>query len=417
MNIKMCVAPDAVSRWENIDFKTAEESVKKLQQRIAKAYSHRCFDKVATLQNKLIHSFYAKALAVNVVASSKGRYTSGIDSKLLDNSNDKYLMISDLRRRGYKPLPLKRIYIPKANGKMRPISIPTMKDRAMQTLYKFTLEPIAELTADDCSFSFRPKRSCRNAISRCEDILLHNPKMEWILKADIKSCFDNISHKWILDNIPMDKIILEKFLKCGFIERDDYHKTECGVPQGGCLSTVICNMTLDGLEGLLFEKFRKSVRIVRYADDIVIFGVDKTLLVQSVLPLVKQFLAERGLTLSDEKTEITYIKNGFTFLGWKVYKSNNQVFSVPSDKNIKSLLEKIEGILKGDLPRSCEDTCKKLNALIRGWLSYYANIAVKQSLYGVEFDVCTLVHSLTDDKRIVDFVQNLFNDFDKKYIN
>ncbi|MCM1062711.1 MAG: reverse transcriptase domain-containing protein, partial [Eubacterium sp.] len=155
----------------------------------------------------------------------------------------------------------------------------------------------------------------------------------------------------------------------------------------------------------------------RYADDIVVFGDDKTLLVQSVLPLVEHFLSERGLALSTEKTKLAYIKNGFTFLGWKVYKSDERIFLVPSNKNITSLLEKIGEILKGDFTRSYNATCKKLNALIRGWFSYYINIAVKQSLYGVEYEVCSQVHSLTDDKRIVDYVRYLFMELDKKYTN
>lgn len=414
MNEKSCAASDGIHRWKDIDIETARKNVKKLQRRIAEAYAHRCFDKSAYLQNVLIHSLCARVLAVDVVSRSRGCNTVGVDGKTLD---DVLYLIFDNNLRRYKPQPLKRIYIPKGDGKVRPISIPTVEDRVMQTLYKFALEPIAELTADDCSFGFRPRRSSRDALVRCGEILSHNPKMKWVLKADIKSCFDSINHQWIMDNIPINKSALRKFLKCGYVEKLNYYEMERGVPQGGCLSAIICNMTLDGLEDILYENFPNEVDVVRYADDIVIFGTDKPLLVRTVVPLIESFLRVRGLELSKEKTKLACVDDGFSFLGWRVYKSDERVYLIPTDKNITSLLEKIGKILKGDFTLSYKVTCKKLNALIRGWFNYYVNIAVKQSLYGVEYEVCRLVHDLTADKRVVDFVQNLFKDLDKKYTN
>jgi RNA-directed DNA polymerase len=189
-------------------------------------------------------------------------------------NDEKYQLICMLTRRGYKALPLKRIYIPKSNGTLRPLSIPTMKDRAMQTLYKFALEPIAELTADDCSFGFRPERSARGAIARCVDILTDNSNMRSILKADIRSCFDNISHKWILDNIPVDRKTLSNFLKCGYIDNGVFYETAKGVPQSGCLSTVICNMTLDGLEKILANEVWVPFFLVNQMEGVERAGVE-----------------------------------------------------------------------------------------------------------------------------------------------
>ncbi len=305
-------------------------------------------------------------------------------------------------------MPLKRIYIPKSSGTLRPLSIPTMKDRAMQTLYKFALEPIAELTADDCSFGFRSERSARGAIARCVDILTDNSNMSWILKADIRSCFDNISHKWILDNIPVDRKMLSNFLKCGYIDNGVFYKTTKGVPQGGCLSTVICNMTLDGLEKILVNEVGTSVRMVRYADDIVIFGESKAILVQSVVPLVSRFLAMRGLELSMEKTALFHIDTGFTFLGYKIIREGKNTIVLPTQKSIASLLNRIDGILKGDYVFSFENICRELNQMLRGWFNYYRGVATDQSLYGVEYDIMTLLHNLNGDKQIAEFINKLF---------
>ena len=217
MNGKLCATPHKVNSWQEIDFKAAEYYVKKLQMRIAKAVKEQKWGKVNALQWTLTHSFYAKALAVKRVTENKGKRTSGIDHELWESPESKFKAIEKLERRGYRAQPLRRIYIPKKNGKLRPLSIPTMTDRAMQTLYRFALEPIAETTADTHSYGFRPKRCVQDAIERCFNMLSRKRSAAWILEGDIKGCFDNISHEWILKRIPMDKAILRQFLKSGYI--------------------------------------------------------------------------------------------------------------------------------------------------------------------------------------------------------
>lgn len=144
MNGKPCASPGIATCWEEIDWQKARAYVKKLQMRIVKAQKEGHYSKVKSLQWLLTHSFYAKALAVKRVTSNSGKRTSGVDHELWLTPQAKFIAISKLNRRGYRPQPLRRHYIPKKNGKMRPLSIPTMTDRAMQTLYKFSLEPIAE---------------------------------------------------------------------------------------------------------------------------------------------------------------------------------------------------------------------------------------------------------------------------------
>lgn len=160
------------------------------------------YSKVKTLQWLLTHSFYAKALAVKRVTSNKGKNTAGVDHELWKTPKGKFEAIDKLKRRGYKPQPLRRVYIPKKNGKLRPLSIPTMTDRAMQTLYKFALEPLAETLADPNSYGFRIGRSTHDAIGQCFNDLCRADSPQWILEGDIKGCFDHISHSWLMKKYP-----------------------------------------------------------------------------------------------------------------------------------------------------------------------------------------------------------------------
>lgn len=401
----MCATPDSICCWEDIDFKIAEKKVKKLQRRIKVAYGNKRYDVVKYLQHTLIHSFYAKALAVKIVSTNNGKNTPGVDGIIWNTSELKFNAIKDLKRRGYKTKSLRRIYIPKSDGRVRPLSIPTMKDRAMQTLYRLALEPIAELTADECSYGYRIKRSAKDAILCCCDYLSEDSSLEWVLKLDIKSCFDTISHEWLLSNIFMDKEILMKFLKCGYIDNSILYPTLEGVPQGGSISSILCNMTLDGLESMIVDTYRSQIHLIRYADDILVLGTGYSFL-QSIVPVVEKFLSERNLEISRQKSEITHIKNGVTFLGWKIYKEEHQIISVPARKSIDSLLSKIITVLNNDiLPKS--ELCKSLKQIIRGWLNYY-NVAQQQSIYGVEFEVISCIYDITRDSALAEYISKIF---------
>ena len=251
MNEKSCAPTCRAEDWSSIDWNKARAYVKKLQMRIVKAQQEGHYSKVKTLQWLLTHSFYAKALAVKRVTSNRGKNTAGVDHELWLTPEAKFKAISKLKRRGYRPQPLKRVYIPKKNGKLRPLSIPTMTDRAMQTLYKFALEPLAETYGDPNSYGFRIGRSTHDAIEQCFTDLNKGKSPEWILEGDIKGCFDHISHEWLMENIPMDTQVLQKWLKCGFVDTKRLFPTEEGTPQGGAISPTLMNMTLDGLERLL----------------------------------------------------------------------------------------------------------------------------------------------------------------------
>ena len=411
MSTKQCATSDKPISWDQIDFKKAETRVKKLQKRIALAYRNNEVDKVVSLQHKMIHSFYAKALAVKRVTSNRGKYTPGIDNVIWSTPEEKMEAVFSLNRRGYRPKPLKRIYIRKSNGKLRPLSIPTFKDRAMQTLYKFALEPIAEITADINSYGFRWKRSAGDAVMACAAVLSVSPDAQWILKADIQSCFDNISHEWILQHIPIDKEILRKILKCGFVSQKEFYPTDKGIPQGGCLSSVICNIALDGLEGILTRQC-ESIHFIRYADDFIVIGPNREILVQSVVPVIQKFLSERGLSLSREKTIITHAKNGFLFLGYEFYWQKGQVHLIPARKSIDSLLHKVYELMPFYGTRQ-EEVYKPLKQKIRGWMDYYAGIALPQSLLSVEAETISLLIKLAGNNKTVEFIDKIFSSYDK----
>lgn len=403
MSSKMYVASDTTDAWKQIDFKLAEKCVKKLQKRIARAYSDEDYELVSILQNKMIHSFYAKALSVKYVTSKKGAKTPGVDGKLCISSEDKYNMIFDLKHRGYKPLPLKRVYIPKNDGTMRAVSIPTVKDRIMQMLYKLAIEPIAELTADESSFGYLHNKSAEDAILHCMRIMFENPNLEYVIKTDVKSCFDDISHEWILNNIPFDKRLLKSVICSEYIEDSCSSASDVGIPQGGCLSPVICNMALDGLESVLFTKFGNHAKCVRYADDIIIF-VDNSFptpfsLRHNILPTVKFFLSERGLSLSQKKTYVVSIHDSFCFLGFEVHKLNNRIKIKPTDENIISLKRRIEDILKGGMNNRYFFEWK-LEQIIRGWFNYYSSLAYNPILYDLVYEITELIIDIWGDELI-----------------
>jgi RNA-directed DNA polymerase len=344
----------------------------------------------------LTKSLAARLLAVRRVTTNKGHRTAGVDGVIWITPEQKIQAAHDLEKE-IKTSPLRRIYIPKKNGKKRPISIPTMLDRASQACHLSALDPIAETRADKHSYGFRNKRSAQDAIGYIYLILKQKGSPQWILEADIKSCFDEINHQWLEENVPMDKSELHKWLKAGFIEKKELFPTRKGTPQGGIASPTLANMTLDGLEKTLKErcgdkpgKSIKKVHFCRYADDFIITGASKELLSEEVLPIVKQFLAERGLQISEEKTRITHISEGFDFLGQNTRKYGEKLLTTPSKKAQSSLKEKLKMTIKGHGDNAYQ-LIKKINPIIRGWCNYHRHIVSRKVFEKVDHYVFQLL--------------------------
>ncbi|WP_131783974.1 group II intron reverse transcriptase/maturase [Legionella gresilensis] len=369
--------------WSAINWKLVQKHVYRLQMRIAKAKRENRPGKVKALQWILTHSLYAKVFAVRQVTQNQGRNTPGVDNILWKTTKVKANAAISLKRQGYKAQPLRRINIPKKNGKKRPLGIPTMKDRAMQALYLYALEPIAETTADKNSYGFRPKRSTADAIQQCFILFSRKHNAEWILEADIKACFDKINHQWLLNNIPMDKVILKQWLSSGYVENQTLMPTREGTPQGGIISPTLANMKLDGLENAIKAIAKRSDRInvVRYADDFIVSCFSKEILESKVKPIIGSFLEDRGLSLSKEKTKITHIEEGFNFLGFNIrkYLKGRKLLIKPAKDNIKSILKDIRKTISHNKAASTEQLIRLLNPKLRGWAYYYRHTVAKDT--------------------------------------
>jgi RNA-directed DNA polymerase len=396
----------AVSReaaeWYAIDWHAIHRNVRRLQVRIVQATKGGRWNKVKALQRLLTCSYSGKVLAVRRVTENNGKKTAGVDRIIWDTPEDKIKAVHDLKRRGYQPQPLRRVYIPKKSDRKtkRPLGIPTMFDRAQQALHLLALDPVVETTADKNSYGFRQQRSCADAIAQCFNTLSHAPNTQWILEADVKNCFDKISHAWLLAHVPMDRAILQKWLKSGYMDKRVLHETTDGTPQGGIISPALANCALDGLERLLQDKFPQdkrlkslggksaSVNFIRYADDFVITSKSKELLEGEVQPVVEQFLQQRGLELSPKKTVITHVEKGFDFLGQNVRRyPNGKLLITPSKKNVKTFLEGIRQTIKDARGMSAAALIEQLNPKIRGWANYHRHVVSKRTFGRVDHSI------------------------------
>jgi len=372
--------------WETIKWSQVRQEVRRLQMRIAKATQAGQHRKAKALQWVLTHSRSAKLLAVHQVTTNPGAKTPGIDNVIWRTGKQKLHAAFTLKRHGYKPRPLRRCYIPKPNGKLRPLSIPTMYDRAMQALYALALAPIIETLADRNSYGFRQGRCCADALEQCFTILAQILSAWWILEGDIRACFDEISHEWLLQHVPMDKQMLRLGLKAGYWEKGQLFPTVAGTPQGGLISPLLANGVLDGMEQAVQAVAQKGdkVHLIRYADDFVATGANRELLEQKVQPALTAFLQARGLVLSEQKTVITSIDKGFDFLGHTLRKYGAKLLITPAKKKVQRLRDKIGQVIHSALGQTQETLLRQLNPILRGWANFYRHGAAQRTFAKVD---------------------------------
>lgn len=397
-----CAPSREMVAWHSIDWATCHQNVRRLQARIVKATAEGRWNKVKALQWLLTHSLSGKELAVKRVTENKGKNTPGVDAETWPTPQEKTAAVKSLRRRGYQPQPLRRVYIPKSNGKQRPLGIPTMKDRAMQALHLLALDPVSETKADRNSYGFRKVRSAHDALEQCFTALGKPSKSaQWVLDADIKGCFDNIDHDWMLTHVPMDRQVLRKWLKAGYVERASLFPTEMGTPQGGIISPTLANMVLDGLERRLADRIRQrksngvvvynpKINFIRYADDFVVTG-DSAETLDRAKAVVVEFLAERGLELSPEKTRIVHISEGFNFLGQNVRLYGDKVLIKPSKEALQRIYDKVRDIVQRNKAVEQCDLIRMLNPVIQGWVNYHRHAVSSVAFSKLDFLIWKLL--------------------------
>jgi RNA-directed DNA polymerase len=375
------------TEWHSVNWRKANRQVRNLRQRIFKATQAKDWNKVRSLQKLMMRSYSNTLVCVRrVTQENQGKRTPGIDGVKVTSPEGRGRMVDHLMTfQPWKAKPVKRVYIPKANGKQRPLGIPTVVDRCLQARVKNALEPRWEAIFEASSYGFRPGRSCHDAISHIATLTRQGGHKKWVVDADIKGAFDNIAHAYVLEAIGKmpGRELIKQWLKAGYVEHGTFHPTEAGTPQGGVISPLLANIALHGMEealGITYNsrgRNRTSRALVRYADDFVVLCESKAD-AEQVIVILNKWLATRGLTLSDEKTRIVHLTEGFDFLSFTIRqysdvrrKTGAVRLITPSKEAVqrhRDMMRKEWLHLRGAPVAAVID---RLKPKIRGWANYY----------------------------------------------
>lgn len=318
---------------------------------------------------------------------NKGKKTAGVDKELALTPKARMALVRSMGHYTlWKAKPTRRIYIPKAGkpGQLRPLSIPTIRNRVAQAIVKNALEPCWEAQFESNSYGFRPGRSIHDAIERCWHYLKGNSLRTWILDADLKSAFDQISHQHILNAIgPVPgRELIKTWLKAGYVEADFFHETESGVPQGGIISPLILNIALHGLQ----QKLGPAYGCVVYADDLIVCANTRER-IEAAKSTIEEWLQPRGLILHPEKTRIVHINDGFNFLSFSIRKYKGKCLIKPQKEKVLAFLAELRSWLNKHKQAAAENVIWYFNRILPGWSNHYSHVVSKQTLSYVSCEI------------------------------
>jgi len=378
--------PEDASEWDVINWAVHEQNVARLRQRIFTAARDGDWPKVRNLQKMMLRSWSNTLVSVRQVTQrNAGRRTAGIDRVVALDGPARMATAVQVHRtvRSWTPVPVRRVYIPKANGKQRPLGIPVILDRCHQARVKNALEPEWEARFEPRSYGFRPGRCCQDAAESLYATLKGKSKRAWILDADLTAAFDKIDHSFLLSQLGTfpARDMIAGWLKAGVFEAGKgFGPTEEGTPQGGIISPLLLNVALHGLEEAAGVRYqdgdatlveKDSPALVRYADDFAACCHSRQQAGQ-VKARLAGWLAQRGLSLNEDKTRIVHLAQGFDFLGWNIRRyRNGKLLIKPSQAAVRRHRKRLAKEMRTMRGSNALAVIVTLNPVIRGWTAYH----------------------------------------------